>query len=116
MGTIWENHQDLYPIPDGFEDSSWGDDAAPSYTGFDGRCIIWMHDQSTMEDIHGLWGTEEGNKRFKNWKSFSVVYVTEGEAYGLGDDSDISLSAGTHTWDHVLFLISLLRNHVSKEV
>ena len=51
---VWTLASDKYPLPEGFEDTSWYNDACPSYTGFDGKMIIWLGDNSTTKDVYGL--------------------------------------------------------------
>ena len=51
--TVWGIRNEKYPIPEGFEETSWTNDACPSYTGFDGKMIIWIGDYDTTLDIYG---------------------------------------------------------------
>ena len=51
--SIWSNHEEWYPIPVGFEDTTYYNDATPKYTGLGGRCQVWMHDEATQKDDWG---------------------------------------------------------------
>jgi len=95
---IWANHQELYPIPEGFEDTTYHNDTAPSYTGLDGRCMVWMHDETTQMDT---WGDATYRPLF------TVAYHPTDEVYGLGDDEVTSMHL--NTWGHVLQLLAIIK-------
>jgi hypothetical protein len=100
---IWANHQELYPIPQGFEDTTYHNDAAPSYMGLNGRCMVWMHDETTQIDV---WGDAS------NRPLFTVAYHPTDAVYGLGDDEIISMHL--NTWVNVLQLLAIIKD--SEEV
>ena len=95
---IWSNHQELYPIPEGFEDTTYGNDVAPSYTGLGGRCMVWMFDEDTQRD---MWGDAIN----RPW--FAVNYHPTDEVYGLADDEMTSMNL--YTWDSVLQLLNIIK-------
>jgi hypothetical protein len=107
---IWANHQELYPVPFGFEDTTYYNDATPSYTGMDGRCMVWMFDEDTQRDV---WGD-------LNHRPFFIVdYHSQDAVYGLADDEMWSIQiekdngidgdyiAGT--WGNVLQLLDIIQ-------
>jgi hypothetical protein len=95
---IWANHQELYPIPEGFEDTTYHNDTAPSYTGLNGRCMVWMHDETTQID---LWGDATHRPLF------TVAYHPTMEVYGLSGDALLSMDFDT--WANVLQLLAIIK-------
>ena len=102
---IWSNHQELYPIPEGFEDTTYGNDAAPSYTGLGGRCMVWMSDEDTQRD---MWGDAIN----RPW--FAVNYHPTDEVYGHADDEMTSMNL--YTWDSVLQLLKIIKEALAESV
>ena len=97
---IWSNHQELYPIPDGFEDTTYRNDAAPSYTGLNGRCMVCMHDEATQMDT---WGDATHRPLFV------VAYHPTREAYGLNFEDEGFMSVQLATWQNVLQLLNIIK-------
>ena len=101
---IWDNHQELYPIPEGFEDSTYHNDATPSYTGLhdstsgDDHCVIWIYDNETSKDCYG-------DTEYR--PAFTVHYNPTGEAYGTTEDEG-TRTVDLHSWNDVLWLIEIL--------
>ena len=98
--NIWSHHEEWYPIPDGFVESSWKNDACPSYRSADGRCMIWLHDDATLLDVYGI---VTGYPRF-------VVdfHPTTEDIYGENDEAEGFLSTTVATWENVLQLVTIL--------
>jgi len=93
---IWNVYGEKYPMPDGFEDSTYGNDATPSYEGFGHKFKIWMHDAATFADV---WGAEEPFTH-----PFAIEFSHVGEIWGgvTQDDLPDYQERLLETWDEVL--------------
>ena len=98
--SIWSNHEEWYPIPVGFEDTTYYNDATPKYTGLGGRCQVWMHDEATQKDV---WG--DSNYR----PLFTVDYHPTKDVWELTDADEGFMSVGLDNWQNVLQLIELCK-------
>ena len=101
--SIWANHGELYPIPKGFEEATYGNDGAPHYTGFNGRCNVWMHDEVTAADCYG-----DANNR----PLFLVEYHPAEGVYGLNLEDEGFMAIHLETWQNVLQLLAILKEKV----
>jgi len=97
---IWANHEELYPIPVGFKEATCYNDVTPHYSGFNGRCDVWMHDAATLEDVYG-----DANNR----PLFLVEYHGTEGVYGLSLSDEGFMAIHLETWQNVLQLLIILK-------
>ena len=50
--SIWDTYQELYPIPEGMIDCTYGNDSGPSYSSQDGTVQVWFVDEEDLP-VHG---------------------------------------------------------------
>ena len=90
---IWFTFMDDHDIPDDFENTAYGNDAAPSISHTSGRIMVWFHDQDTWDDIG--WHDE--------LKKYQVHYHPTEQAYGEYGEGYTNKSV--NTWAEVLEII-----------
>ena len=90
---IWFTFMDDHDIPDDFENTAYGNDAAPSISHKSGRIMVWFHDQDTWDDIG--WHDE--------LKKYQVHYHPTEQAYGEYGEGYTNKSV--NTWAEVLEII-----------
>jgi hypothetical protein len=90
---IWFTFMDDHDIPDDFENTAYGNDAAPSISHKSGRIMVWFHDQDTWDDIG--WHDE--------LKKYQVHYHPTEQAYGEYGEGYTNKSV--NSWAEVLEII-----------
>ena len=100
---IWFTFMDDHDIPDDFENTAYGNDAAPSISHKSGRIMVWFHDQDTWDDIG--WHDE--------LKKYQVHYHPTEQAYGEYGEGYTNKSV--NTWAEVLEIIEEWRATQTKD-
>ncbi len=96
--SIWETHLDGILMPNDFNDSSYGNDSAPSICHDSGLIQIWVHDEETWNDIG--WD-------IKDFKKYYIMWHDSEEIYGTFPDGMVSKQVDT--WLDVLTEIDVWR-------
>ncbi len=96
--SIWQTHTEGIDLPDDFQDTSYGNDAAPSIADKSGRFYVWVHDEDTWNDIG--WD-------IKDFKKYSVVWHKTEQVYGEFPDGRVEMNL--ENWSDVLIEIEKWR-------
>ena len=91
-------------MPEGFENTSYGNDACPSIAHKSGRVYVWFHDEFTWQDI--------------GWDDPMVKYqvVSHHREQVYGETWDDCVNTNTNDWDEVLKAIETWRKTAREKV
>ena len=96
--SIWDNYEELYPIPEGMIVSTYGNDSGPSYSSQDGTVQVWFVDEEDLP-FHGDDGARFIVERSLNGEG---VY---GMSEGYGDPMTVTRF---QTWADALMYVTLI--------
>ena len=100
--SIWNNYEKLYPIPEGMHDSTFPNDACPSYCSEDGTVQVWLMDEEEVMDVYGA---DDGTR-------FSVDRSMNGEpTYGMAE-GDPMIVTRFQTWADTLMYLTIIVSEV----
>ena len=96
--SIWDTYAELYPIPEGMVDSTYGNDACPSYCSEDETVHVWLFDYDAMMDVY----------RGDDGTRFRVDRSCNGEpAYGMAEGDPMTVTR-VQTWADTLMYLTLI--------
>ena len=102
--SIWFTFFNGKEMPEGFENTTYGNDACPSIAHKSGRVYVWFHDEFTWKDI----GWDEPMVKYQ------VVSHHREQVYG--ETWDDCVNTNTNDWDEVLKAIETWRKTARKKV
>ena len=102
--SIWFTFFNGKEMPEGFENTTYGNDATPSIAHKSGRVYVWFYDEFTWQDI--------------GWDEPMVKYqvITHHREDLYGEDWDDGVNTKTDDWDEVLKVIETWRKTARKKV
>ena len=102
--SVWFTFFNGKEMPEGFENTTYGNDATPSIAHKSGRVYVWFYDEFTWQDI--------------GWDEPMVKYqvITHHREDLYGEDWDDGVNTKTDDWDEVLKVIETWRKTARKKV
>ena len=102
--SVWFTFFNGKEMPEGFENTTYGNDATPSIAHKSGRVYVWFYDEFTWKDI--------------GWDEPMVKYqvITHHREDLYGEDWDDGVNTKTDDWDEVLKVIETWRKTARKKV
>ena len=102
--SIWFTFFNGKEMPEGFENTTYGNDACPSIAHKSGRVYVWFYDEFTWQDI--------------GWDEPMVKYqvITHHREDLYGEDWDDGVNTKTDDWDEVLKAIEIWRKTARNKV
>ena len=102
--SIWFTFFNGKEMPEGFENTTYGNDATPSIAHKSGRVYVWFYDEFTWKDI--------------GWDEPMVKYqvITHHREDLYGEDWDDGVNTKTDDWNEVLKVIETWRKTARKKV
>ena len=102
--SIWFTFFNGKEMPEGFENTTYGNDATPSIAHKSGRVYVWFYDEFTWKDI--------------GWDEPMVKYqvITHHREDLYGEDWDDGVNTKTDDWNKVLKVIETWRKTARKKV
>ena len=102
--SIWFTFFNGKEMPEGFENTTYGNDATPSIAHKSGRVYVWFYDEFTWQDI--------------GWDEPMVKYqvITHHREDLYGEDWDDGVNTKTDDWNEVLKVIETWRKTARKKV
>ena len=102
--SVWFTFFNGKEMPEGFENTTYGNDATPSIAHKSGRVYVWFYDEFTWQDI--------------GWDDPMVKYqvVTHHREQVYGETWDDCVNTNTNDWDEVLKAIETWRKTARKKV
>ena len=102
--SIWVTYFNDKELPEGFEHTTYKNDACPSIGHESGRLIVWFHDKDTWEEV--------------GWKHPLVKYqvVAHHRKIIYGEILDDSVDTDTNDWNEVLKAIETWRKTARTKV
>ena len=102
--SVWFTFFNGKEMPEGFENTTYGNDATPSIAHKSGRVYVWFYDEFTWQDI--------------GWDEPMVKYqvITHHREDLYGEDWDDGVNTKTDDWNEVLKVIETWRKTARKKV